>query len=344
MAARGYSLVLLFGLLISTGAATAPVQSALETLESCARRLNPDVDLGYDRIIARCPMLERRLDESGLSVWLPTDWSRPGNDLSAGGLRELHELLTLEARVTAPVGARKPGVGRVPEILAGLTRVDDAQGGWWARTRAWFRDVFASQGAPASDEGWLDRMIGQSGVSQTITELVSYAALALVVVLALVIVANELRVGGAWGGGRLRRWFVARSLVTGGAGTGGLEASGTLSGWDEVLEAPLAGRLGVLLDLVVARLNEVGGVRLSRGLTARELVSVAPLADQEDRARLAELARASEWVRFSGVEVSEAAVAEVVEKGRVLLGRIGSATLGGGEGEGGASRLAGSGA
>ena len=349
MAARGYSLVLLLGLLISTGvgAATAPVQIALETIDDCARRLNPDVDLGYDRIIARCPTLVRHLDESGLSVWLPTDWERPGNDLSAGGLRELHELLTREVRVTASVGARTPRVTHVREVLASLTRVDDAHSGWWARTRAWFRHVFASQRA-AADEDWLDRMIGQSGVSQTVIELVSYATLALVVVLALVIVANELRVGGVWGGGGLRRWLVARGAMAGGAMTSGTEAGGTLSGWEDVLEAPVAGRLGVLLDLVVARLNEVGGARLSRGLTVRELVSAAPLADEGDRVRLAELARASERVRFSGVEVSEAAVAEVVEKGRVLLERIergAGATAGGsGSGVGGdTSRVAGSG-
>jgi hypothetical protein len=124
---------------------------------------------------------------------------------------------------------------------------------------------------------------------------------------------------------------------------GGTEGGRPLRGWEDVLKVPVAGRPGVLLDLVVARLNEVGRVRLSRGLTVRELVSAAPLADEGDRARLAELARASEWVRFSGVEVSEAAVAEVVEKGRVLLERIARGAGGSGSGVGDTSRVAGSG-
>ena len=70
--------------------------SALEAIDACVQRLNPDVDVGYDRIVVRCPMLARRLEDAGVAVWLPRDWQRPGNDLSVGGLRALRELVLHE--------------------------------------------------------------------------------------------------------------------------------------------------------------------------------------------------------------------------------------------------------
>ena len=88
-------------------------------------RLNPDIDIGYDRVAARCPALVRRVSESGVSAWLPRDWQRPGNDLSAGGLRELRQLLAREL-TTAGGGGREScaGVERVHDVLASLARSD----------------------------------------------------------------------------------------------------------------------------------------------------------------------------------------------------------------------------
>ena len=114
---------------------------ALDAIDSCVLKLNSDIDIGYDRVVARCPTLVRRLDESGLSVWLPRDWRRPGNDLSAGGLRELREFVSRELTVGGEARGRDraPGVARVPGILASLTRSDDEHGGWWARAKVWLR-------------------------------------------------------------------------------------------------------------------------------------------------------------------------------------------------------------
>jgi hypothetical protein len=129
---------------------------ALDAIDSCVLRLNSDIDIGYDRIVARCPTLARRLDESGLSVWLPRDWRRPGNDLSAGGLRELREVVSRELTVGATARGRErpPGVESVPDILASLARSEDEHGGWWARTKVWLRNLF-EEPEPAADEGWL---------------------------------------------------------------------------------------------------------------------------------------------------------------------------------------------
>jgi hypothetical protein len=159
-------------------------------------------------------------------------------------------------------------------------------------------------------------MAGHSGVSQAVLELASYVALALVVLLAVVIVGNELRVGG-----RLWRLGSRRAV---GAVAGAVPGGAVPLDWRGIQESPVAQRLGLLFELVIDRLNERGSVRLAPGLTVRELLRAAPLADDKDRERLGALARASERVRFSGGVVSEADVAAVMEEGRLLLEGMGN--------------------
>ncbi len=93
---------------------------------------------------------------------------------------------------------------------------------------------------------------------------------------------------------------------------------------------PLPRRPGVLLELIVGRLVEGGLLRSARALTASELTRMARLPGEEDRGRLAALARTAERVRFSNVAVSDVDIAAAVEGGRVLLGRIGPAGAGAG--------------
>ncbi|MGH8210370.1 MAG: hypothetical protein ACRETD_02745 [Steroidobacteraceae bacterium] len=282
----------------------------LEALDSCVRKLNPDVDIGYERIAARCPELVRHLQERGWEAWLPRDWQRPRNDLSAGGLRELRRLLARE--LTPHERAQVPSVASLPGVLAGLAQRSSAQSGWWARTKAWLRNVF-ERGGQAADGGWLTRMSGQNTASQTVIELISYAALALVVLLAAVIVVNELRVGGVLGG--LRGRCVVRGALP-------VRLQGDSPTWDDVQKAVPRQRPGLLLELIVGRLTAESCLPPARGLTVRELTRAAWLPDARDLDRLKELARMSERVRFSSTNVADAAIATAVEGGRMLLERI----------------------
>jgi hypothetical protein len=208
----------------------------------------------------------------------------------------------------------------MPDILASLARSENEHGGWWARTKVWLRNLF-EEPERAADEGWLARIIGQSGLSQALVELISYVALLVVAALAVVIVANELRVAGVVGRWRRRSVVRAESLV-------GAQHDGGLA-WGDVLSVPLPRRPGVLLELVVGRLVEGGLLRAARGLTVGELTRMARLPGEEDRGRLAKLARTAERLRFSNVAVSEVDIAGAVEGGRVLLERIGEGGGGG---------------
>jgi hypothetical protein len=88
--------------------------AARSAIEACTQRLDPQVDIGYDRISARCPDLARTLERSELEQWLPAGWKEARNNLSAGSLRELRAVVERELE-TRP-GARTPRVVRAGSI------------------------------------------------------------------------------------------------------------------------------------------------------------------------------------------------------------------------------------
>jgi hypothetical protein len=305
---RPVGLTALLILMTSAAAPIAAGQDVLGTIDSCTARLNTDIDIGYERIAARCPELVRGLDHSGWAAWLPRDWKRPGNDLSAGSLRELRVLV---ARELAPqTTARTPRVEQLRGVLASLDHRSHDRNGWWARTKAWLRTAFERREETA-DGGWLTRLVAQIGLSQAVIELVSYAALALVVVLAGLIVWNELRSGGAFA----RRGRQAARLGLATTRRDGLTRN-------DIETAAFRHKPRLLLELIAARLTEESCLPPAGGLTVRELARAARLPDERDRERLAELALASERLRFSDVEVPTDNIESALEGGRKLLERI----------------------
>lgn len=301
-------------------AAVMPGDTAQVAISSCIRKLNPDIDVGFQRIAVRCPDLARHLQESGWSAWLPRDWKRPGNDLSAGGLRQLGELLALQERDTVNSGPppRQLSTDHLPAVLATLAGSGVAErNGWWVRTKAWLREAFERD--EEEDDGWFARVVGANGFPQAVIELISYTALALAVVLAGIIVVNELRVGGTLA--RLRLRFVGRPPERRPVDIGRAANGGGLN-WSDVQNAVSTQRPGLLLELITSRLTADGRLPQSRGLTIRELIRAARLPDEADRERLVELARVSERMRFSNDRTSVEAVAAAMEGGRVLLERI----------------------
>ena len=310
----------LLALVASAAVAAVPAassESARLALNDCLSRLNPEIDIGYERISARCPDLARRVEASTWSVWLPRDWKRPGNDLSAGGLRQLGELVASTDGASS-AGTRQLNVTALPGVLASLVADSAAEShGWWTRTKAWLRDVF--ERGEEEDSDWFSRFVARNGLSQVALELVSYVALALVVVLAVIIVVNELRVSGLF----RRRLTGRRSGGAGAAAVVGVDGgAGPCRTLADVQKADPALQPGLLLELITWRLTEAGRLPQSRSLTIRELTRAALLSEEGDRERLAELARMSERMRFSDGPVSGADVAAALQGGRVLLERV----------------------
>src|SRR5882724_1439329 len=158
--------------------AQAPATDALPAVDACVGRLDPELDIGYDRIAnvkfgieppdasvheldignaviandriaARCPELVKQLDHGAWAAWLPRGWKEPGNDLSAGSLKEFRELVERES--AASDTARVPDIRQLKSVLHGLAGTSKA--GWWSGFKSWLRSILEKREEP-TDDSW----------------------------------------------------------------------------------------------------------------------------------------------------------------------------------------------
>lgn len=281
----------------------------MPNIDACVARLDPQLDIGYDRIAARCPDLMKQLETGAWAPWLPRGWKEAGNDLSAGSLKEFRELVDRESsrRETSPTAV--PNVHTLQPILTALAGGRGETG--WSRFKTWLRSVLERPERP-TDESWFSRMVSHVGISQSVIRLITYAALGAVVVLAGIIVLNELKTAGLLGKragfGRKRSTQSARSVV-------GL-------GWSDIEQAALRDRPRMLLELIVRRLSDRGALPPSGALTVRELTRAVELPEADDRSRLAQVALAAERVRYSGSALEPGPLDAAIAHGRELLERV----------------------
>jgi len=292
----------------------AQARDALAAIDDCVAKLDAELDVGYGRIAARCPELTAVLGESSFAPWLPADWKRPDNQLSAAGLSELRAQL---ARESGQRDNRRPAPSteRVATVLATVTHDAAGNVGWWQRFKDWLRRILTRR-APA-DSGWLRRWLAGIELSRSTTQLITWSAFALVVALAAGIVINELRVAGILRR-RTARYHGRRALFRHG---------GSATGLEEIERAAPEQQPALLLELIAARLAALQRLPPARALTGRELERQARLPEESGRARLAELVSVCERVRFSGATVSSASLAAAVRGGRALLSALATAPL-----------------
>ena len=298
-------------LFVAAGAPAAQTRDALGALDDCLGQLDRGLDIGYARISARCPELTPSLLASPWAAWLPADWNKPDNQLSAQGLSELRDLLAREA---APAAAgHQLHVERVAAVLARVTAAQAPQAGWWARCKQWLRELFTPR--PSQERGWRGLLAGihlAPGLKQAIV----WGSLALVMAFAVAVLLNELRLAGLL----RRRQRVTRAACAADAGRIAL----TLA---EIERASVAAQPALLLDCIAMRLAEQDRLPPARAFTAQEVARRARLSDEADRARLTELAAVCERVRFSGRTVAPEAVAAALARGRELLSTLAMAAM-----------------
>jgi hypothetical protein len=284
--------------------------AALQALAACAARLDRELDVGYERIVARCPELPQRLAGAGVDRWLPASWRDPHNDLSAGGLEELRTSLARE-RAVLP-SSRAPTVRRLKATLVDLGDTAHERAGLWRRFVNWLRAFLSARDRP-QDPGLLSRILSRIGLPETLMQITTYVAIGVMIALALLILGNELRAAGVLGKKRPRR-ASARAAIP--------DGSGELQ-WQDLERAALSDRPRLLLTLILERLARLQGLPPARSLTTRELTRTVRLPAGADEQRLAELAVVAERVRYAAEPVSTADLGQALEGGRVLLGTLG---------------------
>jgi hypothetical protein len=295
-------------LLAAAGAPGAAAREPVAAIDACIRQLDPTLDVGYARIVQRCPDLAPALTASAWAARLPPDWNKPGNELSAGGLAELRALMT---RQPSAASVRAPRVDRVAAVLAGIKLNDHVQEGWWARLKRWLRALLTPRAANPNDN-WLRRLFGELAPSQSVLDAIAWTATAVVILLAGTILVNELRLAGWLGAGR------RRSVQGAAAGT----AAGGRATLEQVLAAGPAQQPRLLLELIVVRLREQERLPPARALTVHELERAARLPGEADRERLAVLTATCEQVRFAARQVPPQSLAAALARGRELLSAL----------------------
>jgi hypothetical protein len=290
-------------------AALTPAASAhdpLQAIDDCLARLDSEIDVGYARIAARCPDLTAALTQSPFAPWLPADWQRPDNELSAAGLSELRAQLTRES-AAAPHARAAPRIEHLASVLAAVTHIDQGPGhSWWQRLKDWLHGLISTH--PQADDAWLRRWLTRLNVSTTVTELIGWSALAVVVALAASIIINELRLAGV-----LRR---AAHRLGARAEEKDSVPSAALA---DIERAPAEEQPRLLLELIALRLAAQQRLAPTRALTARELERQARLPGEAARAWLAELVAVCERVRFAAGGVTGTSLAGALQSGRRLL-------------------------
>ena len=300
--------VLAFGL---SAAASAHEDAALSIIDACAARLDAQIDVGYARVVARCPELPAALHGSPWARWLPVAWTDADNNLSVQSLGALHSLVVSELALR--VGTAAPEVARLRPILAQLA-VTEERRGWWVRLQSWLRRVLAGSG-PGERDNTFARLFDRVSLSQALLELVSCVTVAMVVALAGFIVVNEWRAAGP---------RIPRTRRKSGCAAPHPEPPLPMS-WRDIEGADAAERPRMLLVLLTTRLTAARRLPSCAALTVRELTRVAQLGDAEDRSRLVDVALAAERLRYSAPGAAPAGLAGVIERGRELLARLDAA-------------------
>jgi uncharacterized protein DUF4129 len=287
--------------------ATPPsVESLVATIDACRERLDPQIDIGFERIVARCPDLARRLEQNELAAWLPEGWKDAGNNLSVGSLQELAVLMRREIATHSSRPA--PSVQHLRDVLSEIGQAPEKRDSLWKRMRLWMHKVLPSSDEPG-DNGWVPRMISRIGLPQTVIEMVSYIALASILMLGLFILANEFRAAGLF---RRRAPRKANEAVSAAPEIAQMS-------WCDVERALMADKPRVVLELVIDRLTRARLLSAARSLTNRELTRAVKLSNPRDQDRLQALALTAERLRYAPAAADHTEVEAAVAGGRVIL-------------------------
>jgi hypothetical protein len=286
--------------------------AALRAVDACRARLDARVDVGIERVRRRCPELLPALEKAPWRALLPRALGERREEISAQSLRALSELV----RHAKDAGSQRPAPARrmLDPVLAELGEQGQQGATRWERLKRWLKQKLEDR--PDSNEpGWLEKWSRQLRTSEGVAQAITYVGYAMVVLLVLFVIWQELRAAGLWSRRAARRKDPAaewrRRLMLA-----------------DVLAAPLSERPGMLLRLLGEALARAQRLPAADGLTAGAIVRQANLDVDADRAALAQVARAAEQLRYAAQPPPDDAIEGSVSGARELLARLGRLTGG----------------
>lgn len=316
MTRAGAALVLVLAALLLAPAFDASAQSRTgpgrSAAAECAERLRAASEDGSSegapRLADVCADLAEQLD---YGEWAPALGSIGAGELTARPFRELVDLMGHYERRPHATGLAIDELEAVVDALRPFEPV--AELSLWDRIREWLRKRL---GLDERDDGggllaWLRNLSIPDAWIRTIVYVLGIT----VVIGALVVAVNELRLSGVLGGRGSRRDGRKDGEVPPWAKRVPLT-------YDAVKRAPPVRQPALLLGLLVERLRGRFGDAVRDSLTHRELAAAAETLGVRRRDELEAVASAAERVTFSGWRPEPSDAERVLAQGKAVLDEL----------------------
>lgn len=288
--------ILLLTLLAAPAAFSQDAGSARQVLGDCIDSLEPGV-VGLEDLDAACPGLEVALDALGVTAFVPEGQR---NLLTVNGLANLRDLLD---RYEQPPERASADVGTLLPVLEQLREPPKAERelSWYERFRRWLREALDRKESQSNP--WLSRWLEDHSLSEKVQLALFYGVMLLVLLLAVLIIFNEVRTARA-----------NRRKASAAAGELAMLASGPSN-----LDVSAAGeRPSMLLRMLIATLVKTGRLQGAPSLTHRELAARARFDDSSQRESFRRVALLAESETYGGKQLSSDALVEVVRTSQSL--------------------------
>ena len=299
------SIVFVLWLLAAPAVFAQEDRSARQVLDACIESVEADV-IGMAALEEQCPGLEQALIDLGLDPFI-ADWQ-----WDTIGVYGLMTLRSVEQRYSEPPADRAAvPVDNLQSILDELKQPAQAEQPltWFQRLTRWLRELLGKQDSAA--DSWLSRWFQEHTLSETARNILFYGPMILVVLLAIAVIVNEVRVARK---GRRKR---ERTQASSAEGTSFAALARSL----DLDAAARSERPSILLQMLVATLVKTGRLQAERSLTHRELTARARFEDPSQRESFRRVAQLAERIVYGGDE-SPAELDEVVQAGRALHSQL----------------------
>jgi len=292
----------------ATDAATVEVgrrlDRCLNALDTGAEPLPP-----YRRLIVEevCPGLAQAVSElpAAESLSQPLDLQTTPNQL-----RDLRALLG--SIRSPPANLERFDFAALPELLARTLQVEPKPPvSWWQRLKDWLAQKLRGSGEP--DYRWLTEFLKSLDPPEWLADLILRTSVAVILLLALAIVVNELRAA------NLSSWLQRRSRTQRASRVPATAGASRLA-WKDVTNLPPGQQPAALLRLVLQELIERGLLPDDQSLTNREMLAQLGAAARTHATSFAELAAAADAVLFGNREVVAAQLAPLHQAARAIVG------------------------
>ena len=275
-------------------------RSALDVIGDCSDAVDEET-VGLTALEEECPGLTRALEQSG---YLPLLSTSLRDELDA---YDLSDVLTIDDWYAEDPAGPDPDVAALGPILDSL-RAQEPQRPltWFERLKRWLRSMADRQ--ESASESWVSRWLDRTKITETVTTVILFVSLALILALTVLVIVNELRAAGVF------RKRLVIEIDDRAASTAALPDDATV----DVDSLPADRKASMLLRMLVTTLVQSGRLRTERSLTHRELCARANFDDAGQRESFQRVAALAERTVYGSSEVAASEVEPIVSAARAL--------------------------